>query len=391
MPTSTSPRRIQVTATRPRMAFLDGLRLVAALMVVLYHYAAFTGAADAWDVPSPQHAFPQLSGIAAYGWLGVELFFLISGFVICMSSWGRSTGAFARSRIVRLFPAYWAAVLITVTVTTIWTMPRPLEGTWSDVLVNLTMLQQPLGAPRVEGVYWTLWAEARFYLLFGLVVWWGLTARRVLGLGYAWLIVSAYTVEAKMPVLTSIFMPDYAPYFVGGIGFFLIHKRGHDLKVWGLVAFSWLVAQHHTYEAVGQVGEALKRPLSGAAGVLLVTVFYVLMAGVALGWFTRLNWRWMTSAGLLTYPLYLLHEKIGWVIIYNLREVRPRYVTLGITVAAMLLASWLLHRLVERPLSGYLRTRLATPTPNVDRAARSTPNQHAPRTEEQAEKELIRI
>ncbi|GAA2690341.1 acyltransferase family protein [Actinoplanes palleronii] len=378
------------------MAFLDGLRLVAALMVVLYHYAGLPRVASVWDVPSIVHAFPDLSRIASYGWLGVELFFLISGFVICMSSWGRDAGAFARSRIVRLFPAYWAAVLITVAVTAIWSEPRPLTANWSEILTNLTMLPKPLGVPQVEGVYWTLWVEARFYLLFAFLVWWGLTTRRVLVFGYGWLIVATYAVEAESPLLSTIVMPDYAAFFAGGIGFFLIHKFGSDLKFWGLVGFSWLIAQHNTYDMVLLVNRPMPRPMSATAGVLLVTVFYVLMAGVALGWFRRVTWGWLTTAGLLTYPFYLLHEKIGWVLIHQMRDLRPRYLTLMITVAVMLVAAWLLHRLVERPLAGYLRTRLATPTPDTPRgtAPRArVPQEETPRDDtppERAPDDLIR-
>ncbi|WP_328468638.1 acyltransferase [Actinoplanes sp. NBC_00393] len=379
MPINKPPGETTVRIPRPqtgsRMAFLDGLRLIAALVVVLYHYTAFTGVKDAWGVPSATYAFPELSGLTSYGWLGVELFFLISGFVICMSAWGRSTGAFGRSRIVRLFPAYWAAVLITAVVTTIWSAPRSLQANWSDVLVNLTMVHQPLGAPHVDGVYWTLWAEARFYLLFAFMVWWGLTARRVMVFGYAWLIISVYSVGAKMPILTTIFMPDYAPFFVGGIAFFLIHKFGSDLKFWGLVGFSWLIAQHNTYEMVARVSKTLPQPIRSGVGVALITLFYLLMAGVALGWFKRINWRWLTTAGLLTYPLYLLHEKIGWVLIYQLKDMRPRWLVLGIVVAIMLIASYLLHKVVEKPLARILKAKLAPPTPDSDRTEATVPQQ----------------
>ena len=106
---------------RPRIRVLDGLRLFAALMVVSYHYFGFV------SMPT------------AYGWLGVELFFLISGFVICMSSMGHTVGQFATSRIVRLFPAYWFGVLLTSAVLLIWEVRQaPSLG---EIAVNLTMLQ----------------------------------------------------------------------------------------------------------------------------------------------------------------------------------------------------------------------------------------------------------
>lgn len=75
-----------------RLRALDGLRILAALMVCLYHYAGKNGpVAEAWG-QSPALKFPTLSSFATYGSLGVQLFFIISGFVICMSSWGRGPG-----------------------------------------------------------------------------------------------------------------------------------------------------------------------------------------------------------------------------------------------------------------------------------------------------------
>ncbi len=99
----------------PRLYVLDGLRLVAALMVVLFHYVALYGG---WE-NNPRAVFPSLHGYARYGWLGVEVFFLISGFVICMSTWGRSLGDFVVSRVSRIYPAYWVAVLLTAAVVTV--------------------------------------------------------------------------------------------------------------------------------------------------------------------------------------------------------------------------------------------------------------------------------
>src|SRR5262245_4894238 len=82
---------------RNRLLALDGLRLVAALMVCLYHYTGRGGTvSESWH-QSPHHLFPTLSQMTTYGCLGVQFFFVISGFVICMSSWGRTLGDFFRS------------------------------------------------------------------------------------------------------------------------------------------------------------------------------------------------------------------------------------------------------------------------------------------------------
>ncbi|BFU44822.1 acyltransferase family protein [Krasilnikovia sp. MM14-A1004] len=353
-----------------RLVALDGLRLFAALFVAFFHYTGREPNVErAWGVGSAT-AFPGLREVSAFGWMGVELFFLISGFVICMSCWGRSTGDFFRSRMVRLFPAYWAGILITSAVLIIWPIVVQPRSP-SDILLNLTMLQRPLHVDQVEGVYWSLWAEARFYLLFSLLVWRGLTLRRTVIFGYAWLIASVLATRADEHLVGVVLMPEYAPLFVAGIAFYLIHRFGSDILLWGLVAFSYLLAQHNLMlRVIGVSEDDVQRPLSSKVAIGLLTLFFAVMAAVALGWTSWVRGRWLTTAGLLTYPFYLLHENIGWTIIHALRDVRPRYLTLAFVLAVMLLASWLLHRLIERPLAAVLRGRLKAAFAAFDRPDR---------------------
>jgi peptidoglycan/LPS O-acetylase OafA/YrhL len=232
-------RRPAEPAARPggRLVALDGLRFLAALMVLSFHFTAREGpAAVAWGGRSPQ-VFPEVYRVTSYGWLGVEMFFLISGFVICMSAWGRTPGQFFRSRVTRLLPAYWPAVLITFAAVSLYPAIRG-QVTPSDMLLNLTMLHQPLGVRHVDGVYWTLWVEARFYLLMLLVLWRGLTYRRMLLFCYGWTIIAVLANESKEALLIELAQPTFAPYFVAGIAFYLIRRFGSDLSLWGLIAVS---------------------------------------------------------------------------------------------------------------------------------------------------------
>ncbi|RKF26162.1 acyltransferase family protein [Micromonospora globbae] len=361
-----------------RLAVIDGLRLAAALMVVMYHYTAYnSGVKGAWGA-KPEVTFPQLHQVSAYGFFGVQLFFIISGFVICMSCWGRTPGAFFRSRVTRLYPAYWAAVLITTVVLTLWPTVRT-RLSWSDVLLNLTMLQGALDRPAVDAVYWTLWNEALFYLLFSVLVWWGLTLSRTMKFCYAWLIASVLVANSDQQLLRTILQPEYAPFFVAGIALYLIHRFGPDLMLWGLVGASYLLAQFWTVRRVNHVtAKGLTTHLSPVVGVLLITAFFLVMTVIALGWTASIRWRWLTTAGLLTYPLYLLHEYIGWTIIHAVRDVAPRPVVLVAVVLLMLGAAWLLHRLIERPLARMLRNGLAAASTRAGRPDRDEPSPTAP-------------
>ena len=136
------PRPAPPTAKRPgkrRLYVLDGLRLVAALMVMAYHYMAYNRV-HYWG-KSTAAVFPTGNKFAIYGWLGVYLFFLISGFVICLSCWGRTPRQFAVSRFIRLYPAYWVGLILTSAV--LYFRPGGTKLELTDVLTNATMLQDP--------------------------------------------------------------------------------------------------------------------------------------------------------------------------------------------------------------------------------------------------------
>ncbi|MBB2944073.1 peptidoglycan/LPS O-acetylase OafA/YrhL [Actinoplanes lutulentus] len=339
--------------SRTRLATLDGLRISAALMVALYHYTAHeTASTPVWGAPRDV-AFPGVSDVLKYGWLGVQLFFMISGFVICMSSWGRTPAQFAYSRIMRLFPAYWFAVLLTTTVLYLW--PFLWKAPSLDaVLTNLTMLNTPLNVTSIDAVYWTLWSEARFYLLFAVcLLWRGLTLPRVLIFGYGWLVLAMLTWNAKLPVVNVILQPEYAPYFVGGIGLYLVHRFGPgDLRVWGLVGLSFALGAHNASL------RAAARHLNPVVCIAAVAVFFVVLGVVALGWTSWIQWRWLTTAGVLTYPFYLIHEYVGWTVMHAVRDFAPHWVVVMVVLTAMLAASWLVHRLVEQPVAGWMKRRL---------------------------------
>ncbi|MEV5431517.1 acyltransferase [Streptomyces sp. NPDC052701] len=353
-------------AGRPRAAVrlraLDGLRLVAALMVAAYHYGGRDGeVTEAWG-SSPREQFPTLHEFFAYGCLGVQVFFVISGFVICMSGWGRPLRSFFASRASRLLPAYWVAVAL---VTAVFALPVVAYEAVSpsDALVNLTMLQMPLGVDRVLGVCWTLWAELRFYALFALcVVLPGANRQRVILFCACWTLAAVIAQAAHEPLLDLVLMPEYAPFFVGGIGLYLVHRDRGDAHAWGIVAVSWLIGQHHAVRALWHAPDAGGFSYRSSFGiVLVVTLGFAAVAAIALGWLNRVDWRWLTVAGALTYPFYLVHEHLGWVVIHAL------HVGLGIasapafalTVASMLALAWLLYRYVEKPLTPRLRAALS--------------------------------
>ncbi|MGD6743713.1 acyltransferase family protein [Streptomyces sp. BH106] len=365
LPAPQTDPQAKAVLTRPasRLYALDGLRLIAALMVAAYHYGGRDGEiSQAWGT-SPSSQFPTLHGWFAYGCLGVQIFFVISGFVICMSGWGRPLRSFFASRAARLLPSYWVAIVL---VTAVFALPVVAYEAVSpsDALVNLTMLQQPLGVDRVLGVCWTLWAELRFYALFAVcVVLPGATRHRVVLFCAVWTL-AAVLAEGAGPdasLANLVLMPEYAPFFIGGIGLYLVHRDRRDVTAWGIVAVSWLIGQHFAVDRTWHAPNPDFFSYRSSFGiVVVVTLGFAAVAAIAVGWTRWANWRWLTVAGALTYPFYLVHEHLGWVAIAALhrRVGLPASVTFAATIALMLTLAWLLNRYVEEWATPLLRRSL---------------------------------
>ncbi|MEU6741831.1 acyltransferase family protein [Streptosporangium sandarakinum] len=349
-----------------RLAELDLLRFVAALAVLSFHY--FIAFASVWG-ERPAKLFPAISTLSGLGILGVELFFMISGFVILMSVWGRGLGAFALSRLVRLFPAYWVSVAVTAALYGL-TGATALDPKLSpaEYGVNLTMLQRAFGVYDATGVYWSLWAELRFYLLISILVIVGVTLNRCLVFMGVWLLAAGLLSGSDQAWVDLVVMPKYAPYFVGGMAFFLMTRFGPRLVLWCLAGISAGLAVSAAMERVagriGLVGYAAM-PVPPWAVAATVIGFYVLMALVALGLLRRLRWRGLVTLGALTYPLYLFHTAAAVLIIPALRDALPPWLTALVTVAAAMAFSYLVYRVAERPVQEFVRarTRRAAPPP----------------------------
>ncbi|MGC5287848.1 acyltransferase family protein [Micromonospora sp. DT231] len=347
-PTSVAP---------PRLYALDLLRFGAAMAVVLYHtlpvvaLRSFVSVEDLVGHP--------LAKLSAYGWLGVQLFFLISGFVICMSSWGRGPTQFFTSRVTRLMPAYVLAVLITAAVLTLWPDPGPNAHpvTMRRLLANLTMYQFHLGQEHIDPVYWTLVIEVTFYVLFlGLVVA-GLTYKRVVAFCLVWTVASFYAQASHSALLSTVLVPTYAPFFVAGIVLYLMHRFGRNLMLWMTLAVTFALAAQSVIEetdARSQRGDQI----NSTNATLALVAFYVVMIGVACGWFDWIRWRGLVLVGALTYPLYLLHDVIGATIARETLFVLGPYQMLAVTLGGPLLLAYLVYRLWERPAARWIGRNL---------------------------------
>ncbi|GAB1823314.1 acyltransferase family protein [Herbidospora sp. RD11066] len=354
---------------RPRLVELDLLRFIAAFAVMAFHYMA--ASRSLWDA-QPVELFAPVKYLTTLGILGVELFFLISGFVILMSAWGHSLRRFAVSRFARLYPAYWFTVIalyVLYTYTSTEAFKPNLDTT--GYVINLTMLQEAFGVIPAGGVFWSLWVELKFYFLISIIVIMGVNLRRAMAFMWVWLAAAIFAEWLQHWLVTEIFMPRQAPYFIAGMAFYLIHREGSTVTRWGFVLVSYscsvYVALERMQSRIDAVGSK-NFPAPDPAVIAWITVIYLLMAAVALGWLRWVRWRALTTVGALTYPLYLVHQNVSAVLIPEFRESINPWLLVGGTMLASILLSYAVYRLVDRPGQRLLR-RLMGRSPVEQRQA----------------------
>lgn len=340
----------------PRLALIDGLRFVAAITVLLYHYTAWHH--GFWGTAEARESWPTLSKFSVFGNMGVQLFFIISGFVILLSSYGKNPSKFVGSRIARLYPAYWIAVLASgFLVIKLW--PQMGEGrNFADLLANLTMFHPAMGVRHIDGVYWTLWVEMRFYILILLLMLLRLlTLRGITALAVVWPLVGLWDQLANNSALSNTLMSQYAPLFAGGMMLFMIYKFGSSLLRWSILVMNVALSAYFTgITAPGEAEELAGYIIQPWVYWLIIVGIFGLVALLSLSPLRNIQWKFLAMAGALTYPVYLLHQVWGWWLIDKLQPVvsaspAGKYLVLASVISLVVGAAYLVHRFIERPLA----------------------------------------
>ena len=338
--------------TNSRVNEIDLLRFLAALAVVFFHYSFRGYAADAMSAMP----YPLLAPLAKYGYLGVELFFMISGFVILMTAANGSLRRFAISRFVRLYPAFWACCTATFLVTIAIGEPR-FSATIGQYLVNMTMLSGFVGVPSIDGAYWSLFVEIRFYALVAIILAIGKIHHAQIFL-VLWLIFSVALELQPVGMLRLFLVTDYSAFFIAGATFFLIWSKGPSVTRVGIVTISWWLATTQSISRLQGLEKHYDTSMNAFLAGGILTSFFVVMMLVALGKtgiFGRKRWLLLGS---LTYPLYLLHQNIGFMVFNTLYPSINTHVVFWGTLVAALVFAYAVHYFIERPLSPPMKATL---------------------------------
>ena len=306
-----------------KIAGVQALRGIAIFMVAAFHFTTrYLATAQSPTILYPYGSFFEpLAPLLNQGRLGVELFFLISGFVISLTlTKAKTWREFGLKRVIRLWPALLLALPL------IWLVlqfapgfeassNRPFDLLWSLTLINpavLTGLSGGVFAPNyTTGVLWSLSVELMFYLLAALTYYGTRNFLRSQILVAAALLpfaVLSYQPvwPANTPMLLTLqplvqLSANYF-WFLGGVACFTIRFRDGGAKIWVLYVSCWLAT------CITAWAEQQK----DLPWLLVVnTLIFALCASVALGNWALLAWKPLVALGDVSYEFYLVHEALG--------------------------------------------------------------------------------
>lgn len=332
---------------------IDFLRFVAAIAVVLFHYM-FQGFAEGGYSPISYAPFDQT---AQYGYLGVHLFFMISGFVILLTAMKRDVIQFVISRIVRLYPAFWAGVTFTALMIAFFG-GELFSVSFPQYLSNLSMIDGYLGVEPIDGVYWTLLVEIKFYALIFVL----LLFKRIENIDWflaAWLIIQLVDIIAPLPKIIQFFLfPEWAPYFVSGALFYLLKLKGIKGHYLALLVISFGLTLYQVDKEVVSLSEYYNTSFNPVIPLAVVSLFYLTFVLIISNKLTFFRSTWVLKVGALTYPLYLIHQNVGFILFNRFEGVVNKYLLLLAIFTFVLVIAWLIHRLVEKNLGLILKKLL---------------------------------
>ena len=357
------------TEKTQRIVELDALRALAAINLLLFHFTHVYHVKYGYTSPLGWE-FP-------YGKYGVQLFFMLSGFVNAMTLLRKRTPSdFLAARIIRIFPAFWMVLVVNAILFTV--APLAANGiSWDQWLANLTVMPNIFGYECIEPVTWTLQIELLFYgIILFLFVTKLLERPLIATLGamslsllvgltvkYEWLAGYA-TAQHWVNSLENVLIIKYLPlFFVGILLNEIKNKRGLlSQNIAGIVVCSIVfhLIDDHGHNPVMTIG---------LTGLLALSCF---------GLVPLLRLKPLVFISTISYSLYLMHNNLGTTFIYHLNQNGiGSWLSMIIATVLVIIVSTFSTYCIELPMSNWLKqkwmawksSRQATAQPSLNEAA----------------------
>ena len=330
---STTTERILPTAHKTYLHGLNSIRAIAALSVCFYH---FTNGA------LPKVVIPAVKPLFSQGRLGVDVFFVLSGFIIPYSLLGKShhisgLATYFKKRLIRINPPAYAAMLLTLG-----------QGIFTDIfihhnreyinqltvgkIINNILFTVPFTDYHwITGIFWTLAIEFQFYIFIGLCFSLMFEHRHV-----GWFIGGYLIAQALqyVPALANDSFFQYSSLFaLGGVALLWQQQRLSKLAYLGLILLFTSLAYFH----LGHYGAA-----TGLATMLAITLVKTRIPG-------------LDFLGRISYSFYLLHLLIGTssefvlIKIISPTTVAHKLLITALAITLAIVVAAVFHRFVEQP------------------------------------------
>jgi len=375
---------------KSHLPLLDPLRFGAALGVAIFHQMFWSWAWTSIGVPGFERTvaadvlYPSAAPFTWFGWVGVEIFFVISGFVIANSACQSSPGTFLLGRALRLYPAVWVCATATLLVLLLFG-----SGPASELILPYAhaMLMVPKGVTGqwLDEVYWTLAAETAFYgLVFCAMLTRKITLRHLaFGLtiysaifNAVALLVASYTTPSDLPYLVILmfrvpcaaFLLSHGCFFALGIWLFISANRELTALEQLAIAVTCLSGAAEIYVFASFFLESIPAIADQSALVpIMVWAAAVLLIARAANRSRRSAAvasaeapAYLRTLGLITYPLYLTHNVIGAAIIRALVEAGLDATTaVWLALGLLVLVCWFICAKIEPAIRAALMQALA--------------------------------
>jgi peptidoglycan/LPS O-acetylase OafA/YrhL len=302
-----------------RMLELDALRGIAALSVFFYHASIY-------------YKESIYFSLFRFGQTGVDLFFIISGFVIFSSIQNKTRIQFIKSRFIRLFPSYWFAVTFTFILILIKFYEKSILNLlpFKQYLINLSMIQEFFKVENLDGPYWTLYIELFFYL----IILFFLKKEFFIYLTLTTLMLT--TLFVRLNIIPNIFpfsilsttpISAQSSLFLAGILFYKLMVSKNKLYflpiVCCLICQTLILKTHYQYASI--------QDIHFNEHITLLSIFFVLFSFLIYNKLKFLIIKPLLILGNISYMLYLTHQYLTTEIIeYYL--VKRKGLNLGISI-----------------------------------------------------------
>jgi len=331
-----------------RIASFDGLRGIAAFYVVAFHCF--------FMLPAPNLHYPAqyfLGTFFKYGWLGVHLFFIISGFVISFTLYKyNNVKQFMIARFARLYPTYWAAIIFSA----ILTLLLHKQLNFSLYLTNFLMFQQLLHVTNISGVFWTLSFELTFYVIAMTIFYFGYFSKHKLfiiwgAVTLAWQIMSYIgyvhpgTIMSKLGYFLIL---QFSPLFIFGV---YLHKAFN--YGWNKSFVLMMLAMVTIFIALLPANSAPNYNLS-TCRILLGVIFMLSAFATRFPENKFLTSKVLVFFGKISYSWYLIHLVTAHFIFNSLSQYREIIYAPFVSFFISIFFSILFTKYIERPSHNFV-------------------------------------